>query len=254
MHHARLHDRARPDRPDRLGQALEAVADQHQHVGDAAVLQLGQHVQPVLGALTAVTGPDHEDVAVAVDGDRHGQVDRPVRDLTVADLDVDGVDEHDRIHPVQGPVLPLRHPVHHLVRDGGYGLFRHVSPVHLGQVSGDLSVGQALGRQRQHHVVNAGQPPLPFAHDLRLESARRIARNPHLDRSDVGEHGLGPAAVTGVPAATAGRIVLVVADVVSDLTVQRRLEDPLRELLQQPTLYRAKTRRTCCELRVLGSG
>jgi hypothetical protein len=33
---------------------------------------------------------------VAVDGDREREVDRPVRDLTVSDLDVHGIDEHDR--------------------------------------------------------------------------------------------------------------------------------------------------------------
>ena len=43
-------------------------------------------MQPVLGAFAAVTGPDTEDVAVAFGGDGQGDVDRPVRDVTVADL------------------------------------------------------------------------------------------------------------------------------------------------------------------------
>jgi hypothetical protein len=54
-------------------------------------------VQPVLGALAAVTGPQPEDVAGAIDGDRQRDVDRPVGDLAVADLHVDGVQEDDRV-------------------------------------------------------------------------------------------------------------------------------------------------------------
>ena len=56
---AGLHDRLRPDALDRVGQALEPVADQHAHVADAAVLDLGQHAQPVLGALpvAVLAGP-----------------------------------------------------------------------------------------------------------------------------------------------------------------------------------------------------
>ena len=39
------------------GSAFEPVADGDAHVLDAAVLQLGQHLQPELGALAAVAGP-----------------------------------------------------------------------------------------------------------------------------------------------------------------------------------------------------
>ena len=50
-----------------------------------------------LGAFGAVTGPQAEDVAFAVDGDADDDVDRLVADLPIADLDHDGVDEDDRI-------------------------------------------------------------------------------------------------------------------------------------------------------------
>ena len=55
---------------DGVGQALQAVADEHQHVLDAAVLDLGEDLQPVLRALTAVAGPEAEDVPVPLDRDR----------------------------------------------------------------------------------------------------------------------------------------------------------------------------------------
>src|SRR5690606_23495480 len=61
-----------------------------------------------LRAFPAVAGPQPQDVAFTVDGHPDRDVDRSVGDLTVADLDVDGVDEHHRIHPTEGPALPLK--------------------------------------------------------------------------------------------------------------------------------------------------
>jgi hypothetical protein len=100
--HTGLDNRARPDGLDRIGQALQPVADEHEHVLDAAVLNLGEDTQPVLGALTAVAGPDSQDVAVSLDRHAHDHVDRTVRDLpvpdlgSVADLVIRDVCDHDR--------------------------------------------------------------------------------------------------------------------------------------------------------------
>ena len=44
---------------------------------------------------------------------------------------------------------------------------------------GDLPSGQALGRQRQHNLIDPGQPPRPFPDDLQLERPVPIPR--HLD-------------------------------------------------------------------------
>jgi hypothetical protein len=86
MDNAGLHDRLRPDLADRVGQPLQAVADQHQHVFDATVLQLGQHPQPVLGSFTALAaGPQSQDVPVALGHDRQRHTDGPVGDLALAD-------------------------------------------------------------------------------------------------------------------------------------------------------------------------
>lgn len=63
MDDALLHHGELPNRGDRLGEAFEAVADRDAHVGDDAVLQLGEHLQLELGAFTAVAGPQPEDVA-----------------------------------------------------------------------------------------------------------------------------------------------------------------------------------------------
>src|SRR5205823_8255882 len=68
------------------------------HIADTAILDLGEHPRPPLGALTTVAGPQTQHVPTAVHGDRQGHVDGPVRHLTIPDLDVDTVDEHHRIH------------------------------------------------------------------------------------------------------------------------------------------------------------
>jgi hypothetical protein len=101
----------------------------------------------VLGALAAVAGPQAEDLAPALGGDGQGRVDRPVRDGAVADLHVDRVDENHRVDAVQGSALPFGHADHHLVRDGGDRLAGDLGAVDLGQVSLDLTGGQALRGQ-----------------------------------------------------------------------------------------------------------
>ena len=69
------------------GRPLRPSQTDDEHVGDAAVLDLGEHRQPELRALAAVAGPQPEDVAFAGAGDPDRDVDRPVGDLAVADLD-----------------------------------------------------------------------------------------------------------------------------------------------------------------------
>lgn len=70
---------------------------------DVAVAEFGEHAEPVPGALVSVTCPDPEDVAGALDGHGHGDMDRSVRNLAVVDLHVDGAHERDRVDAVQRP-------------------------------------------------------------------------------------------------------------------------------------------------------
>jgi hypothetical protein len=70
-------------------------------------------------SLATVAGPQSEYVALAGAGDPDGYVDGPVGDLAVADLHVDGVDEHHRIDRLQRPVAPLGHLTDDLVGDPG---------------------------------------------------------------------------------------------------------------------------------------
>jgi len=230
-----LHDGERPHVADRVGQALEPVAHEHEHVVDAAVLDLGQDLLPVLRAFSAVTDPQPEDVSVPLDGDRQGDVDRAVRDLTVADLDVDAVDEQHGVHRVQGPVLPLGHALEHRVGDRADRRLGHLAAVHVGQVRADVSVRHPPRRQRQDDVLDRPQPPLPLGDDDRLERPGPIPRHVDLDRAGLRQDRLGPGPVAGVHAVP-DAFVLVIAQVGRQLTLQRGLQDQLGQLRQQPVL------------------
>ncbi len=69
MQHAGLHPGQEPGGLDRLGEAFQPVADHHADVFDAAVADLGQHLQPGLGALPTPgrSDPDVQDVPFAVE-------------------------------------------------------------------------------------------------------------------------------------------------------------------------------------------
>src|SRR4029450_13102650 len=81
-----------------------------------------------------------------------------------------------------------------------------------------------------------GHPPLPFSHYFRLETGIPVPRHSDFHRPGPGEHGLGPVPIAGIPAITAHRIVLVIAEVVIQLALQRALHDHFRQLAQQPAL------------------
>ena len=166
-----------------------------------------------------------------VDPDRH--VDRPVGDLPVADLHHDRVDEHHRVHPVQRPVLPLGHLLDDLVGDPGDGVLADRRAVHVGEMRGDLPGRQPARGQRQHDLVDPVQPSLPLPHDPRLERAVPVPGHLDLDRADLGQHRLRPGAVAGVAAVAAGRVVLVIAQVLGDLRLQGGLQHRLGQPGQQ---------------------
>src|SRR4051812_5987351 len=75
----------------------QAVADRDADVGGTPVLDLGEHREPVPRDLATDAGADSEHVAAAIDGDADDDVEGPVGDLTVADLDLDRVDEDHRV-------------------------------------------------------------------------------------------------------------------------------------------------------------
>ena len=92
-----------------FGKPFQPVADDHEDVLRAAVLDLGKDAEPELGALpvAVLPGPQTQHVPCPVGRDAQGQVNRPVGDLALADLHLDGVDEHHRVNRLQRPALPF---------------------------------------------------------------------------------------------------------------------------------------------------
>jgi hypothetical protein len=97
-------------------------------------------------------------------------------------------------------------------------------------------VGQPFRGQGNDHLIDPGQPPLPFGDDFRLEAGIPVPRHGNLHRPGIGEHRLGPAAVTGIAAVAAFRVMLAVAEVIVQLAFQRALDDHLGQPAQQAAL------------------
>jgi hypothetical protein len=103
-------------------------------------------------------------------------------------------------------------------------------------VGGDLAGGQTLGGQRNDHLINPGQPPLPLAHDLRLEAAVPVPWHADLHRAEVGDDGLGAGTVAAVARLASTALVLVVAEMVGDFAFQRGLQHQPGQPAEEPVL------------------
>ena len=72
-----------------------------------------------------------------------------------------------------------------------------------------------------------------LAHDLRFERPVTITRDVHLDRADIGDHGLCARAVTRVATVAALDGMLAMADVAVHLALQPGLKHTLREVTKE---------------------
>ena len=170
MDDAGLHDRGGNTALTAVGQPLQPVADDEEHVPHAAVPQVGQHAHPELRRLpAAVAGPQPEHVPVPAQVDPDRGVERLVADLPVADLDVDRVDEDRRVHPLQRPRRPGLHVLHHPVGDPGDGVLGHAGAVDLGEV-------RARSPRWSAPSHTARSPPRPHRTAAAAASPRSPAR------------------------------------------------------------------------------
>jgi hypothetical protein len=77
---------------------------------------------------------------------------------------------------------------------------------------------------------------LTFRHDARAERGVPVAGHVDRHRPDVRDQRLGSLSVTGVAACGTGPFVTTPAEMGVHLTLQRGLQEPLGQLLQQTTL------------------
>jgi hypothetical protein len=118
------------------------------------VAQLGEHRQPVLGALVAVAQPDPQHLFAAIDVDADRQVGGLVdHGAVVADLDHQGVDVHDRVDRLEGSGLPFVEFLDDPVGDPRDQLRGHVNLVDLGQMPADVAHRQPAGVERDDPFV-----------------------------------------------------------------------------------------------------
>ena len=104
----------------------------------------------------------------------------------------------------------------------------------------------AAGVEAEDPVIQAGQPGLALADQLRLKAAVAVARRLDLDRPELGLDRLGRRAVAAIARAAGRRLPGRIAQVLGQLGAQRRLEHPPGELGHQPArpgdLLRRQTR------------
>ena len=100
----------------------------------------------------------------------------------------------------------------------------------------DLASAHPAGVQRQHLVVEARKPRLPFLDERRLKRTVAVPRNLDLDLAVVGPEPLGGLAVARVVTRGIAALTLVVAEVLAHLGFERGLDQPLGDLLHQALL------------------
>ena len=156
-------------------------------------------------------------------------MDRLVADhALVADLDPDRVEEDQRVNRIERPLLPGGDFIEHGVRHRADQVGRHVDPVQLVQVPGDLAGAHAARVHRHDLVIEPGEAALVLGDQLRVEARLTVAR--HVDRqlAGIGHHGLPAVAVARV----AGTVLA--GQVMIHLRVQGALGQRLLQRIEQP--------------------
>ncbi len=97
----------------------------------------------------------------------------------------------------------------------------------------DLARAHAPRVHRDDLVVEACEPRLPLADDLRLKGAAAIARRLQRHFSEIALQRFGSRAVARVAAVIAGRVVLLIAGMLGHLSLHGALQQRFGQLLEQ---------------------
>ena len=111
------------------------------------------------------------------------------------------------------------------------------------KVALDLADRQPARVERDHPLVEPDPARLALADDLGLERPGPVPRRAHPHRALVGQHRLGRRPVAAVAGAARRRVAVLVAEMLGDLGPQRALQQPPRQLPQQPVRARDLLRR-----------
>ena len=98
--------------------------------------------------------------------------------------------------------------------------------------------------ERQDTVVEAVEAVLALGHEHRLEGAVAIARHPQIDRAVRGQHRLVRMPVAVVGRAAAGRVALLVAQLLGQFGAERALQKRFLQLLETGSIE-SMFRATC---------
>src|SRR6202040_741347 len=123
-------------------------------------------------------------------------------------------------------------------RPPAYQIWRDLGAIEFGQMALDLAHRHAAGIEAENLLVKAVKPGLALGDQQRLEAAGPVARDPDVDLAIIGQDGLRAAAVAAVAAAAAGRIALLVAEMLAQLRSQRPFDQRLLQLFEKPVRAR----------------
>jgi hypothetical protein len=155
VHDAGLHDGLWKHRGYRFGEAFEAVNNGDEDIVDPARLEVVDNLEPNFApSVCSIQSPRTVLLAVRIEGKRH--IDSLVLDQAfVANLDPQGVEEHNGIDRVERPVLPVPHLLEHRVGDPADDVGRYLRPVELSQMGLDLAHRHATRIEAQDFIIEA---------------------------------------------------------------------------------------------------
>jgi hypothetical protein len=127
----------------------------------------------------------------------------------------------------------LLHILNHRVGHPGDQIPRHLAAVDVSQVVGDVAGSHALRIQREHRVIEAGQPPRVLGHHRRTKRPSPVPGHADAHLADIRAHRLGTRPIAHI--ARPGPLAPLVPQMLDQLGVQRRLQHLLGQPGQQPT-------------------
>ena len=146
--------------------------------------------------------------------------------------DVHAVHESEGIEGVQRARLPFLHGFHDVIRDVGNLLGRELESIDFVDGLGDVTLAHAAPVHGDDLVLDFGDVALVLRDDLRLERAVAVAGNFDFSLALRGLDGLLRIAVAGVALGLRRTLVMVVAEVVFKLALERSFDHRAKDFLQ----------------------